>query len=238
MSELAQLLLLLLFAAVAVTALGAAALWFMDEERRMRRAFRNVLGAEPEAMVIARGRGRAAGFNFSRGVMAVAWDGGAWCLVYRLNELYGLELIVDSLVAARTQKGQPAKPLDNLGPAQDHVALRLYFEDPHNPDFDLDLWFSGDENRRKPTTAADAMKEAKRWMTRVEAVLRRAPARSAASAASPAASRLRPATTAAGLAAGAAAGSAGQLAFGFDDEGAPPGEDDVVANEDDEDPPF
>jgi hypothetical protein len=240
MSELAHLLLLLLFAGVAVTALGAAAVWFMDEERRMRRAFRNVLGAEPEAMVIARGRGRAAGFNFSRGALAVAWDSGAWCLLYRLQELYGLELIVDGQVAARTQKGQPSKPLDSLAPAADHVALRLYFEDPHHPDFDLDLWFAGDELRRRPHTAVEAMKEAKRWVTRVEAVLRRAPARRpAAPAPGPQLRRAAPIAAVAATGGAAAAGQT-QLPFGFDDEDddALHAETGAFDDEDDQGPPF
>lgn len=243
MSEFARLLLLLLFAGAAVTALGAGAVWFMDEERRMRRAFRNVLGAPPEAMVIARGRGRAAGFCFSRGTMAVAWDSGAWCLVYRLDELYGLELIVDSQVAARTQKGQPSKLLDQLGPATDHIGLRLYFEDPHHPDFDLDLWFAGDETRRKPVTATEALKEAKRWMTRIEAVLRRAPARRArptppAPEPQAAATPLRLRSTAP-VSAAASAQPQLDLGFDYDEPDDDQAFDDEPDDEDDDDrPPF
>ena len=38
---------------------------------------------------MARGRGRGMGLNFSNNQIAVAWDQGAWGLVYRLDELRG-----------------------------------------------------------------------------------------------------------------------------------------------------
>ena len=54
-----------------------------------------------KAMVLAQGRGRGAGFSFQTGLAAVAWDRGAWCLIYRLDELSGAELLIDDLVVAR-----------------------------------------------------------------------------------------------------------------------------------------
>lgn len=173
MDELARLLLLLALAGVAVTLLGSAAIWYMDEARRVRRALRNVLKAPPEAMVVARGRGKGAGFSFSSGLAAVAWDSGAWCLVYRIYELVGVEVIVDGEVVARAFRGEPRKALDHLPSEAARVTLRLVFDDPNHPDFALDLWMAGDELRRKPSTPAEAIQEANRWLARAEAILRR-----------------------------------------------------------------
>jgi hypothetical protein len=173
MNEFVRLLLLLALAGTAMTFLGSAAIWFMDEERRMRRALRRVLKSAPEATVFARGRGRGAGFNFATGQAAVAWDGGAWCLIYRIDELMGAELIVDGQVAGRAFRGEPRRALDQVRGAVEQVTLRLIFDDPRHPDFDLDLWLPGDEDRRIPVTPAKAVQEANRWLARAEAILRR-----------------------------------------------------------------
>lgn len=185
MNDLARLLLWIALAGTAVTLLGSAAIWFMDEERRIRRSLKRVLRTTPEAMVIARGRGRGAGFCFSSGSMAVAWDGGAWCLVYRIDELVGAELIVDGQVLARAFRGEPRKAMDQMVGAMEKVTLRLVFDDPRFTDFDLDLWLPGDETGRRPAPSAEAVGEGARWITRVEAILRRAP-RAGARVAAPA----------------------------------------------------
>jgi hypothetical protein len=178
MNEFVRLLLLVALAGTVVTVFGSAAIWFMDEERRMGRALRRVLKGAPEAVILARGRGKAAGFHFGSGLAAVTWDAGAWCLVYRLDELMGAELIVDGQVAARAFRGEPRRALDHVGAAASEVSLRLIFDDPRHPDFELDLWMAGDEK----LTPARATQEANRWLARAEAILRRPPARPAAEA--------------------------------------------------------
>src|ERR1700728_4407144 len=99
MGELLRLLVLIGVAGVAVTVLAALARWSMAEERRLARAFRNVLGQPPDATVIAHGRGRAAGLSLAAGSVAVAWNSGGWCLVYGLEDLIGAELTLDGEVA-------------------------------------------------------------------------------------------------------------------------------------------
>jgi hypothetical protein len=185
MNDLARLLLLIALAGTVVTLLGSAAIWFMDEERRIRRSLKRVLRTAPEALVIARGRGRGAGFCFSTGRMAVAWDGGAWCLIYKVDELVGAELIVDGQVLARAFRGEPRKAMDQVIAAIEKVTLRLVFDDPRFADFDLDLWLPGDGSGRQPAPSTDAVTEGARWITRVEAILRRAP-RAGARVAAPA----------------------------------------------------
>lgn len=176
MTDMARLFLLLGLAGTAVTFLGSLALWFLDEPRRIRRALRRVLRSEPEAMVLAKGRGRGAGFSFQTGLAAVAWDRGDWCLIYRIDELIGAELVVDGQVAARVYRGENRRALDQMVSSADQVTLRLLFDDPRNPDFDLDLWLRGDEARRDDWSPQAAIQEANRWLARADAIVRRPPA--------------------------------------------------------------
>jgi hypothetical protein len=172
MSDVVRLILLLLLAGGILTLMGTWASRFMEEDRRIRRALRHVLGALPEATVSARGRG--AGFSFSRGTLATTWDCGAWCLVYRIEELLGAELVVDGEVLGRAYRGEPRRALDRAAPDAGRITLRLLFDDPAHPDFDVDLWMEGEEARKGGrATPAGALQEANRWLARAEAILRR-----------------------------------------------------------------
>jgi hypothetical protein len=53
------------------------------------------------------------------------------------------------------------------------VTLKLIFDDPRHPDFELDLWLEGDEQRRESRSPADAIQEANRWLARADAIVRR-----------------------------------------------------------------
>jgi hypothetical protein len=173
MSELWRLLLLVTLSASAVTFLGSAAIWFMDEDRRIRRSLRHVLKGAPETVIVAKGRGRGAGFNFSTNQAAVAWDSGAWCLIYRIDELMGAELSVDGQVIGRVFRGEPRRAIDQIVQQAAQVTLKLIFDDPRHPDFELDLWLEGDQQRRETRSPADAIQEANRWLLRADAIVRR-----------------------------------------------------------------
>lgn len=173
MSELARLLLFVAIAGTAVTFMGSLAIWYGDEDRRIRRALRHVLKSEPEGVVVARGRGRGAGFSFSTNLLAVAWDRGAWCLVYRLDELMGAELLVNNQVMGRVFRGEGRRAIDHVAPQAETVTLRLIFDDPRHPDFALELWAPGDEQRRESRSPAELVQEANRWLARCEAIVRR-----------------------------------------------------------------
>jgi len=173
MSELWRLLLLVTLSASAVTFVGSAAIWFMDEERRIRRALRHVLKGAPETVIVAKGRGRGAGFNFTTNQAAVAWDSGAWCLIYRIDELMGAELSVDGQVIGRVFRGEPRRAIDQIVQQAAQVTLKLIFDDPRHPDFELDLWLEGDQQRRESRSPADAIQEANRWLLRADAIVRR-----------------------------------------------------------------
>lgn len=175
-----RLVLLLVLAGSALTALAALFAWHAEEHRRLERAFRKVLGAPPDSELIAHGQGRGVAFSLQRNVIAVAWDTGAWCLVYRLEELIGVELVIDGQVAARAFRGEVRRPLDQRPRDAGQVALRLVFDDPQHPDFELALWPPPANHRRAPETAGAVIQDANRWLARAEAVLRRyAPAGSA-----------------------------------------------------------
>jgi len=181
MDEVARLLTLLALAGGALTLVGGAFAYHLDETRRIRRTLAQGLGGVPQPLLVARGRGTGIGFDLAAGRVAVAWDKGAWRLDYRLDELMGVELIVDRQVAARAFRGEPRRPLDQLAEPQDLVRLRFVFDEPGHPDFELDLWRPEDEGRRGRFDAHEALAEANRWMARMEALLRRAnPARRAA----------------------------------------------------------
>jgi hypothetical protein len=173
MSEFWRLLLLVAIAGSAVTFMGSAAIWFMDEERRIRRALRHVLKGEPETVIIARGRGKGVGFSFDTNTAAVAWDAGTWCLLYRIDELMGAELSVDNQVVGRVFRGEQRRAIDQIVQQASRVCLRLIFDDPRHPDFELDLWLEGDEQQRQSRSPAQAIQEANRWLARAEAIVRR-----------------------------------------------------------------
>ncbi|MBR7619389.1 hypothetical protein JKL49_08325 [Phenylobacterium sp. 20VBR1] len=183
MNDVVRLLLMLALAGTAVTFAGSFAIWFFDEDRRIQRALKRVLKGEPEAVLVARGRGRGVGVNFATGLAAVAWDAGAWCLVYRIDELMGAELIIDDQVVARAHRDEPRRALDQRVSHAARVTLRLIFDDPQHPDFELDLWLTGDENRRVAASPGAAVLEANRWLARAEAILRRPRAMTPAAAA-------------------------------------------------------
>jgi hypothetical protein len=172
MDEVTRLLALLGVAGIAVTILAGIARWQMNEGRRVLRGLRTVLKGDTHGYLVALGRGRGVGFNFTRNQVAVVWDSGAWGFVYALDELMGAEVIVDGVVVGRAHRGESRRALDAFD-AVERVALRLIFDDPSQPDFVLDLWLPEDEGLRDELPPGEAIAEANRWLARIEALLRR-----------------------------------------------------------------
>ena len=168
MDEVARLLVLLAVAGAALTLLGGVVIWRMDEGRRTRRGLKVMLKGDAHGLLVARGRGRGVGFNFTQNIVACSWDQGAWGLVYHLDELIGAEAIADGQVVARVHRA-----LDSLGGAEERVALRLAFNDLTYPEFVLDLWLPQDEGRRDGFSPEEALEECNRWLARIEALFRR-----------------------------------------------------------------
>jgi hypothetical protein len=172
--ELIRTLLLLGIAGAALTFAGSLFAWWMEEPRRLRRLVRKVLGGAPDGVIVAIGRGAAAGFRLASSQVVVMRSGGADALLYRLHSLTGAELIVDDEVAARVMRDEPRRVLDSVNANARHVTLRLLFDDARHPDFSLDLWLPADADRRHARQAAAAIREARSWLTRAEAIMRRA----------------------------------------------------------------
>jgi hypothetical protein len=185
MDEVARLLTLLALAGGALTLLGGACVWFLDETRRIGRTLTQALGVTPQPMLAARGRGVGIGFDLASGRVAITWDRGGWQLTYGLESLVGVELILDRQVAARAFRGEARRGLDQLTDPRERVRLRFVFDDPAHPDFEMDLWRPEDEGRRGRLEPEAALHEANRWMARMEAILRRPTSRPTTPAATP-----------------------------------------------------
>ena len=173
MDDVARLLTLLALVGGALTLLGGVFAWRLDEVRRIRRSLTLVLEVDPQPLLTARGRGAGIGFNLAAGKLAVTSDRGVWCLVYGLDELMGVELIIDRQVAARASRSESRRPLDQLVVPEERVRLRFVFDDPAHADFEIDLWRPEDDDLRGRLDAETALQEANRWMARMEAILRR-----------------------------------------------------------------
>jgi hypothetical protein len=172
LSEALRLVLLLAIAGAAVTVLGSGASWWMDEERQLRRYIRRSLGGEPDASIVVRGRAAGAGFSLTSSEAVVMWRGGAKALLYPLHAFLGAELIVDDIVVARVFRGEPRRALDSVANGARTVTLRLIFDNPRDPDFDLDLWLPPDSLRRDTASPAKAIQQGRTWLARVDSLLR------------------------------------------------------------------
>jgi hypothetical protein len=170
MPEAVRLLMMLALAGAAVTFAGSGIAWFQNDQRRIRRALKKVLSAEPQNVLS--GYGKGVGFDLEKGLAAVAWDGGEWCLVYKASELLGAELIIDGQVAARVYRDEPRRALDQVGAEAARVTLRLVFDDPKHPDFTIDLWIFDPRARNQPPPA-ETVKVANRWVSGLESLIRR-----------------------------------------------------------------
>ena len=178
MNDVMRLVLLLAIAGVALTAVGGLVARFLDPQRRLRRFLRQALQADPEGVMLDRGLGRALAFNLDVGRVCVLWDKGRKGLIYRTEQLVGGELMVDHQVMARCYRGEPRKLLDEVPMSAHKVTLRLIFDNPRDPEFELELWPARHGRGHEHPSPADAEFAGRRWITGLEAIIRQpAPAR-------------------------------------------------------------
>jgi hypothetical protein len=159
--------------ATGLTAVGGLLAHAFDPRRRILRYLRQALAAEPEGVLIDRGLGRALAFNLAAGRVAVLWDRGRLGLVYRLDQLMGAEMIVDHRVAARVYRDEPGKRLDEIPPSAQKITLRLMFDNPRDPEFELELWPARHGRGYEHPSPADAAQAGRRWLASLEAILRK-----------------------------------------------------------------
>lgn len=170
MAEALRLILLIALGAAALTTAVLAFAWWMEPERRLRRAMSKALASPPETEAYAPSEGRAAGLDFDNSQVLVLWNGGARGLLYAFEEVEGGEIIVDGHVLARVRRGQPTKALDVLAPEAEHVVLRLLFDDGRHPEFELSLWEGAGVG--PIGSPSEALRLGRRWLSHLEALLK------------------------------------------------------------------
>ena len=165
-------LLLLVAAGCALTAVVAGFNWWLEPHRRIGRALKTVLGGPVDAIATSPLHGQGAALRIADGKIAVVRDFTDRGLVFDLDELIGAELIFDGQVAARVFRGEQRLALNNIAPRAQRVALRLVFDDLRDPEFLLELWSEHNGPADDPG-AAHAVAAARAWFARAEAVVRR-----------------------------------------------------------------
>lgn len=177
MSDALRLVLLLAIAGAALTVFGGLLARWLDPQRRINRYLRQALQAKPEGVMMDRGAGRALAFNIEAARVAVLWDRGRKGLVYKMDQLMGAELMVDHVVQARSYRQEPRKLLDEIPMSAHKITLRLIFDNPRDPDFELELWPARHGRGHEFPSPADAVQSGRRWLASIESILRRPPAR-------------------------------------------------------------
>lgn len=169
MSEVLRTILIVLLAGVAVTTLAMFVSWWFEPARRLRRSLRRVLQGVPECEALDVTEGRAAGLDFQSESLAVLWRNGNSGLLYGFHEIEGGELIVDGKVLARARRDEPRRLLDEFSPNSERVTLRLVFADHRFPEFELELFGP----RSLLADAGEGVRLGRRWLSHIEAVLKR-----------------------------------------------------------------
>jgi len=173
MNDAFRLVLLLVIAALALTAVGAIVARSLDQGRRLTRYLKMALGAEPEGVMMDRGGGRAMAFNLQAGRIAVLWDKGRKGLVYKLDQLIGAEMMVDNIVLARCFRDRPVMPLDEIPLAAHRGVMRVVFDNPRDPEYELEIWPAMNGRGHEHRSPAEAVQAGRKWLTRLEAIQRR-----------------------------------------------------------------
>jgi hypothetical protein len=173
MNDALRLVLLLVIAGLALTAVGGLLARYFDPRRRFLRYLRMALQAAPEGVMLDRGGGRALAFNIEAAKVAILWDKGRKGLVYRMDQLLGGEMMVDHQVLARSYRGEPRRPLDEIPTGSHRTTLRLMFDNPRDPEFELELWPARHGRGHEYPSPADAVLSGRRWLASLESILRR-----------------------------------------------------------------
>ena len=186
MNDVLRLVLLLVIAGLALTLVGALTARWLDETRRLTRYLRMALQATPEAVMMDRGGGKAMGLNIEAGKIAVLWDKGRKGLVYKLDQLVGAEMMVDNIVLARCFRDRPPMPLDEIPMAAHRGVMRVVFDNPRDPEYELEIWPAMNGRAHEHRSPADAVQAGRKWLTRLESILRRPAPRTLTRPAAPA----------------------------------------------------
>ena len=170
MSEAFRVILLIALTAAFLTTGALMLSWWMEPERRLKRALMKSLGVKADTEALSPAEGRAAGLDFEGGQVVVLWKRGSQGLVYGFDEVEGGEIIVDGHVVARIQRGEARKSLDVMAPDAEQVVLRLMFADARHPEFEMVLWDAA--LPAQTGSPGEALRLGRRWLSHLEALLK------------------------------------------------------------------
>jgi len=176
MAHAARILLYFLFAGIGLTLIASGLMWWFEASRRLARALNTALGKPADAIVYDLGGHKAAALDFTAGDLAIMWNTGGQGLVFAFDEIEGAELIVDERVVARAQKGESRKVLNETHANASRVTLRLMFNDVQTPEFELNLYGDVSHNPVHAKTAGEAVALGRKWLSHIDAVIKRHPA--------------------------------------------------------------
>jgi hypothetical protein len=168
-----RLILLLAIAGAALAGIGAMLAQALDPQRRILRYLRQALGAEPQGALVDRSQGRGMAFNIEAAKVSVLWDGGRRGLIYRLEQLVGGEMMVDHRVIASVYRDAPPKRLEDIPASAHKISLRLVFDAPSDPEFELELWPARHGRNPQYRSPAEATQAGRKWLASLEAILRK-----------------------------------------------------------------
>ncbi len=175
MAHAARILLYFLFAGIGLTLIASGLMWWFEASRRLSRALHSALGKTADAVIFDLNGKKAAGLDFTAGDLAILWDTGAHGLVFAFDEIEGAELIVDERVVARAQRGEPRRLLDENHANASRVILRLMFDHVETPEIEITLYGEISQNPVHAKTAAEAVRLGRKWLSHVDAVIKRMP---------------------------------------------------------------
>jgi hypothetical protein len=173
MEQMVRLILWFVFTGLSLTLIASVFVWYYENTRRLTRALTRTLGKPADAVVFDLSGTKAAGFDFDNGDCCVLWQTGVQGLVFSFDEIEGAELIVDERVVGRAQKGETRRVLEETYSQATRVTLRLMFSDPHTPEFEVSLFGEVTQNPVYPKTAAEAVRLGRKWLSHVDAVIKR-----------------------------------------------------------------
>ncbi len=131
-------------------------------------------GAKPEVESIEPVRKAALAISYAANKIVIIRDFGKKPpRLYTINDLIGIEVFINDKIVARVLRAGPHKMLDDIAPEVHRVTIRLIFDDPSHPDYELVLWDPHDALTARAEGPRAAMETARKWFYHVEAIIRR-----------------------------------------------------------------
>ncbi|HVZ30428.1 MAG TPA: hypothetical protein VG839_08545 [Asticcacaulis sp.] len=155
----------------------------VEEPKKLEDEVKEALGgAKAEVESIEPVRKAACAISYAANKVVIVRNFGKLpTRIYAVSDLYGMEVFVDGKVFARVVRAGSNKPLDSgsykaideISPDVLRVTMRLIFDDPSHPDYELVLWDPNDALTARAEGPRAALQTARKWFYHIEAVLRR-----------------------------------------------------------------